>query len=89
MNLANNFTATICANARYSDPDQASTDHIVGRKTLKASDGWVHFSYSFTVNPKSQVRNVDLFALYSNPENKKGVGYYFDNIKVQEILPET
>ena len=23
-----------------------------------------------------------------NPVNKKGVGYYFDNVKVEEILPE-
>ena len=88
MKLDDNFTATICANARYSDPDKSSIDHVVASKTIKASDGWVHFSYSFTVNPKSEIRGSDWFALYSNPVNKKGVGYYFDNVKVEEILPE-
>ena len=88
MTLDKNFSAYICSNARYSDPDRATNDHVVMSKAIKASDGWVHFSYSFTVNPNSGVRNDDMFSIYSNPINKKGVGYYFDNVKVEEILPE-
>ena len=78
---------TMCANAQYLQPD-GTNDHIVGRLELTASDGWKHFKFRFTVNENSEVRTNDTLSFYSNPVNGNGVGYYLDNVKVTEILPE-
>ena len=40
------------------------------------------------MNPNSENRGADMFTIYSNPVNGIGVGYYFDNIVVEEILPD-
>ena len=77
----------MCANAQYLQPD-GTNDHIVGRLELTASHGWKHFKFRFTVNENSEVRTNDTLSFYSNPVNGNGVGYYLDNVKVTEILPE-
>ena len=82
------FKGVILANMQYADPDAASADHIVDRISVTPAEGWKHFTFEFTVNPDSTDRSKDMFTLYSDPVNDIGVGYYFDNIVVEEILPE-
>lgn len=88
------FKATIIANMVYADPDSDTTNHLSGvdgggmRCNLSVADGWKHFTFTFKVNPKSIDRSQDTFSFYSDPVNNIGVGYYFDNIVVEETLPE-
>ena len=82
------FKGEILANMQYSDPDIGKNDHVIKNIFLTAGDGWKKFEFEFTVNPNSEDRGADMFTIYSNPVNGIGVGYYFDNIVVEEILPD-
>ena len=82
------FKAWILSNMKYSDPISGSNDHVVARKNISAADGWVHWEYEFIVSAASVIRTSDLFTFYSDPVDGLGVGYYFDNVVVEEILPE-
>jgi len=82
------FIGDFMVNAVYVEPGK-SVDHVVGRtQNIKVSDGWVHTTCEFTVSNESIDRSQDTFCFYANPVEEKGVGYYFDNVKVTEILPE-
>ena len=82
------FVGDFMVNAVYGDPGK-SADHVVGRnERIKVSDGWVHTTCEFTVSAESIDRSQDKFCFYANPVEGVGVGYYFDNVKVTEILPE-
>ena len=87
--LDGDFTGNLLVNAQYTDPFGA-VDHVVGATPkIKVSDGWYHFSCEFKVNENSLDRSKDKISFFSDPSDGKGVGYYFDNIKITEILPET
>ena len=85
---SSDFTGDIFVNAVYTDPGKSS-DHLVGSaKNIEVSDGWVHLTCKFTVSTASVDRGEDTFCLYANPVDSKGVGYYLDNVKITEILPQ-
>ena len=87
--LDGDFTGNLLVNAQYTDPFGA-VDHVVGATPkIKVSDGWYHFSCEFKVNENSLDRSKDKISFFSDPSDGKGVGYYFDNVKITEILPET
>ena len=84
--IDDDFEATILSNAVYYDGEK--NDHVVARKKLKAGDGWVHWDYEFTVSDGAYTSQQMQFTFYSDPIDGKGVGYYFDNVKVEEVKPE-
>ncbi len=81
VDAAEDFTAVVLLNIKYSDPDSSATDHVVGRVTANPN-GWTHFTKEFTISEKSQDRSVDSISIYSDPIAELGVGYYIDNIKI-------
>ncbi len=85
--ISPDLKTTMCANAMYLQTD-GTNDHIVGRLEITAADGWKHFKFQFTVAENTETRTNDTLAFYSNPVDGNGVGYYLDNVKVTEILPE-
>ena len=88
LSPAKDFKAKIMANAVYADPGK-SVDHVVARfGDLSVGEGWKHVTYEFTVSVDSIDRSKDAFCLYADPIDDLGVGYYFDNVTVTEILPE-
>ena len=84
FDIDKSIPAVINCNIRYSDPGN-KTDHVIGTKKLTVADGWVHCSFKVTVNANSEDRSSDEFAIYSNPVDGMGVGYYLDNIVVKEV----
>ena len=75
--------AVMC-NFKYLDGD-GKTDHIVSALKIKPSDGWQHYSATYTVNANSVDRSADQFTIYSNPDGDAPVGYYFDNVAVVPV----
>ncbi len=85
--LAPDFKAHFLPNIQYVDPVSGKNDHVIKDFPIKAGDGWTKVEFEFTVPKESQNRVADMFTFYTNPVEDIGVGYYFDNIEVEETLP--
>ena len=57
-------------------------DHLVKQLDISRSDGWVHYSATWTIPAGCTDRSMDLFSIYSNPQNGITTCYYFDNVRV-------
>lgn len=80
-----NDSSELFCNMRYLDADGKTTDHIVKGMGVSKSDGWLHYSASYTVPASSTNRNYDQFTIYSNPKgdnNERETAYYVDNVRV-------
>lgn len=89
LEIPADMVTTICANARYVQED-GTYDHVIDKKVEKLgqADGWVHWSFEFTVAENRVESARDQLAFYSNPKNNNGFGFYLDNVVVTEELPK-
>ena len=60
-------------------------DHLVKQLDISKSDGWVHYSATWTIPADCTDRSTDSFNIYSNPQNQVTTCYYFDNVKVVAV----
>lgn len=71
---------------------QYGGDNVVegSNAVFEAGGGWTHVSVKHTVSLTGGEKTYKgRFTVFSNPSEDKGVGFYLDNVKVTEILPET
>ena len=79
-----NESSEVFCNMRYLDAD-GNKDHIVKQLNISKSDGWLHYSATYTVPASSVDRSYGQFTIYSNPKgdnNENETAYYVDNVKV-------
>ena len=80
--LAPDFSGAISCNMIYRDGGKS--DHVIGFVRTTVGDGWTHASFTHAVSEEFADHGADCFAIYSNPVDNLGVGYYIDNIVVKE-----
>ena len=85
--LPDDFEAQVLCNAQYYDPATGKVDHVVGRVKLTANK-WGKLRAEFQIPANAKERSKDVLSFYADPVDNVGTGYYLDNIKVTEILPE-
>ncbi len=75
----------VICNTCYVGKD-GKVDHIVdgARLAMNNNDGWMTYTFQFTIPADSTDRSKDQFCFYSNPEGGKGTGFMFDNLTVQK-----
>lgn len=84
--LGKNETGKIWCNLQYMDAAGLNgVHHLVKNLVLTKTDGWVHYSATYTVSADSTDRGSDLFTIYSDPQNSNETAYYFDNVKVVRV----
>ena len=76
------------ANMQYPDP--GGSNHNVGAtsKAFEAGGGWVHCEGTYTIPSNLDISGQNRFTIYANPTEEKGIGFYLDNVVVEEIKPE-
>ena len=76
------------ANMQYSYT--AGTNHNVSAtaKSFEAGGAWVHCEGTYTIPSNANLTGQQRFTIYANPSEEKGVGFYLDNVVVEEIKPE-
>jgi len=76
------------ANMQYPDP--GGSNHNVGAtsKAFESGSGWTHCEGTYTIPSNMDLAGQNRFTIYANPVEEKGMGYYLDNVVVEEILPE-
>ena len=85
-----NESSEVLCNMRYLGAD-GKKDHIVKHLSVSKSDGWLHYSATYTVPTSSTDRRYDEFSIYSNPKGdnyEKETAYYVDNVKVVAITEQ-
>ena len=81
-----NESGKVWCNMQYADAAGSNgIHHLVKNILLTKSDGWVHYSATYTVSADSTDRASDLFTIYSDPQNGNETAYYFDNVKVARV----
>ena len=83
--VPDDFSTMIFCNIQYIEPDKTSQDHLVGNVVPKYGNGWMHFSYEFTISPNSRNRGADAVTFFANPKDNLGVGFLLDNVVVTEV----
>lgn len=87
---------TIAGNFRYSELTEdgalkESADHAINIDggTISSDDGWLHCSFTHTVDANSPLRSGDKFTLFANPvgdsSNFKNVIFMVDNIEISVV----
>lgn len=88
-------TTRIEGNFRYSEIVDGAlkekADHAIKLDVdqISSDDGWVHCSFTHTVDPESPLRSGDEFTLFANPlgdtNDFKNIIFMVDNIKVSVV----
>jgi hypothetical protein len=74
-------------NMQYPDP--GGSNHNVGAtsKAFEPGGGWVHCEGTYTIPDNFDLTGQNRFTIYANPTEEKGIGYYLDNVVVEEVKP--
>lgn len=75
------LTTNIHANLMYSGGSGRDHFKSAGNLVMSADYEWTHYSVEITVGPECDNTN-DVFGIYTNPINQKGVNYQLDNITI-------
>ena len=75
------LTTNIHANLMYSGGSGRDHFKSAGNLVMSADYEWTHYTVEITVGPECDNTN-DVFGIYTNPINQKGVNYQLDNITI-------
>ena len=83
--LAGSKKGSAMANMQYPDP--GGSNHNVGAtsKAFEAGAGWTHCEGTYTIPSNFDLTGQNRFTIYANPIDEKGLGFYLDNVVVEEI----
>ncbi len=80
-------SSSAMANMQFTDSD--GSNHTVGStsKKITAGEGWIHCEGIYKIPEGKDIGTGNRFTIFSNPLEEIGVGFYLDNVVVEEIKP--
>ena len=86
--LAGTKKGSAMANLQYSDPNGTNHNVASTSKVFEAGGGWIHCEGTHTISASRELDGTQQrFTIYANPAEEMGVGFYLDNVVVEEIKP--